>query len=449
MSINAVIVICYFVFESYTYPQVLMYYRHHDNMAPFLAYRLIQRFTTSNPNPNYVKAVATAFRSGKYDNFGTGKYGDMEATIAALLLHPEARSTVLDADPFIGGVKEPLMRVMALMRSMEMQQAEGHPITRIDDMDNKIGMMAYEFPTVFSFYLPEYASDGRAGEATLVSPESMIMDMPKTIGLLNGMFSLIKYGLSRCNGGFGNNWGNCNEGNFDGATAQLSFSRPFDEAAATTADHAESVVNELSTLLTSGRLSLSSRAVIKNAYIEKLADGADSALRLAQQLIITTPEFHTTNTVKLTGEVRSPPALPQSSGAAYKAIVYVMFAGGCDSYNMLVPHTCTGSKDMYAEYALVREEVALKKEALRVLDGTTANQICETFGVHPQLQNVQGMYNDGDLLFFTNTGVLTKETDKHNYSRDTVTQLFAHNWMQREAQRVDPLKEEDGTGKYK
>lgn len=56
------------------------------------------------------------------------------------------------------------------------------------------------------------------------------------------------------------------------------------------------------------------------------------------------------------------------------------------------------------------------------------------------------MYNDGDLLFFTNTGILTKETDKQNYNQDTVTQLFAHNWMQREAQRVDPLKQQDGTG---
>eukprot|EP00956_Cyclotella_meneghiniana_P012269 scaffold17437_cov79-Cyclotella_meneghiniana.AAC.1 len=123
-----------------------------------------------------------------------------------------------------------------------------------------------------------------------------------------------------------------------------------------------------------------------------------------------------------------------------------MFAGGADSYNMLVPHTCTGEKDLYAEYAQVREEIALKKENLRVLQGTTDNQICEKFGVHPQLEAVQGMYDDGDLLFFTNTGVLTKETDKQNYSRDTVTQLFAHNWMQREAQRVDPLKNADGTG---
>jgi uncharacterized protein (DUF1501 family) len=56
------------------------------------------------------------------------------------------------------------------------------------------------------------------------------------------------------------------------------------------------------------------------------------------------------------------------------------------------------------------------------------------------------LFNDGDLLFFANTGVLTKETDKENYWRDTETQLFAHNFMQQAAQRIDPLKAEDGTG---
>lgn len=423
--------------------------RYHDNTAPFIAIRLIQRFTTSNPNPNYVKAVAEAFQSGTYGDFGTGKYGDMEATVAAVLLEPEARSTVLRADPFIGRVNEPILLITTLMRSMELELAEGQPIARLSDMYNKIGMMAHDFPSVFSFYLPEYVPDGRPGAASLVSPEAQIMDMPKTIGILNGMFSLIKYGLGACNGGFGSSWYTCNEGRFGGAEGHLSFARPFYNDTTTEDEHTAAVVNELSTLLTSGRLSSASRQVIQTAYKERLSDpsgGADAALRLAQQLIVTTPEFQTTNTVKFSGQVRSLPEPPQPSGTPYKAIIYVMFAGGADSYNMLVPHTCTGGKDLYAEYAQVREEIALKKETLRVLQGTTDNQICEKFGVHPQLEAVQGMYDDGDLLFFTNTGVLTKETDKQNYSRDTVTQLFAHNWMQREAQRVDPLKTKDGTG---
>lgn len=434
-------IICKFCGNHWLYVNIIsklhdipFFCRYHDNTAPFIAIRLIQRFTTSNPNPRYVKAVASAFREGKYGDFGSGKYGDMEATIAAVLLDPEARSVVLGVDPFIGRVHEPLLRVIALMRSMELQQDEGHPITRLNDMDVKIGMMAHSFPTVFSFYLPEYEPDGRPGAASLVSPEAQIMDMPKTIGLLNGIFSLIKYGLSNCYGGFGTNWKTCHESYFVGAQSYLSFARPFDETTSAE-EHTAAVVKELSTLLTSGRLSSSSRQVIEAAYKEKLSDpsgGAAAGLRLAQQLIATTPEFHTTNTVKLSGQVRSLPEQPQSSGTPYKAIVYVMFSGGCDSFNMLVPHTCTGEKDLYAEYAQVREEVALKKEDLRVLNGTTDNQLCEKFGVHPQLEAVQKMYNDGDLLFFSNTGVLTKETDKHNYSRDTVTQLFAHNWMQRE-----------------
>ena len=36
----------------------------HPNTPPFIAHRLIQRMTTSNPSPKYVKAVATAFSTG-------------------------------------------------------------------------------------------------------------------------------------------------------------------------------------------------------------------------------------------------------------------------------------------------------------------------------------------------------------------------------------------------
>ena len=79
----------------------------------------------------------------------------------------------------------------------------------------------------------------------------------------------------------------------------------------------------------------------------------------------------------------------QQSGTPYKAIVYVMFGGGCDSYNMLVPHTCTGSKDMYAEYAQVREEVALKKADLRVLNGTTDTSVAKRPAKSPNFSHPQ------------------------------------------------------------
>lgn len=44
---------------EYETEAALDHYLHHDNTAPFIAIRLIQRFTTSNPSPRYVKEVAT------------------------------------------------------------------------------------------------------------------------------------------------------------------------------------------------------------------------------------------------------------------------------------------------------------------------------------------------------------------------------------------------------
>lgn len=107
------------------------------------------------------------------------KYGDLAATIAAVLLDPEARSVSLDADPFKGNIREPLLRLMSLMRGMELQLSPGQPIVKLLDLDYKIGMMAHCFRSVFSFMLPEYVPGGRPREATLVAPEAMLMDMPK------------------------------------------------------------------------------------------------------------------------------------------------------------------------------------------------------------------------------------------------------------------------------
>ena len=78
---------------------------YHRNMAPFLALKLAQRFGESNPSPSYIKSISTAFRSGVYAHpstgiwFGSGQYGCLEATIAAVLLDEEIVDPILDADP--------------------------------------------------------------------------------------------------------------------------------------------------------------------------------------------------------------------------------------------------------------------------------------------------------------------------------------------------------------
>ena len=84
---------------------------------------MIQRFVTSNPSPRYIKAVATAFKTGSYrdgvKHFGAGKRGDLAATLAAVLLDREATSTVLENDPSKGTIREPMTKIIHLMRALE------------------------------------------------------------------------------------------------------------------------------------------------------------------------------------------------------------------------------------------------------------------------------------------------------------------------------------------
>ena len=63
---------------------------NHDNVGPFLATRLIERLTTSNPSPQYVERVARVFN----DN-GQGIRGDLGAVVKAILLDAEARSDMM------------------------------------------------------------------------------------------------------------------------------------------------------------------------------------------------------------------------------------------------------------------------------------------------------------------------------------------------------------------
>eukprot|EP00040_Diaphanoeca_grandis_P028845 m.167802 g.167802 ORF g.167802 m.167802 type:complete len:2710 (-) comp31477_c0_seq1:197-8326(-) len=203
----------------------------HDNTAPFLAIRLIQRLTTSNPSPRYVKAVAEAFTTGTYQGKGSGDYGDLTATVTAILMDREARATVLDSDPNFGRLREPLLKILHLMRSMEYTSKEGVEVM-LQQMDLKIGQGAHQQPSVFSYYLPDFSPDGAVAAAGLVSPESQLSTAPFVIGFLNGMNSLIDVGLSSCDYGFGDSiWGtkrlNCRQGSA-GSDGQMEYRTPLD-----------------------------------------------------------------------------------------------------------------------------------------------------------------------------------------------------------------------------
>ena len=121
---------------------------YHPNTAPFVAHRLIQRFTTSNPTPRYVRAVATAFSTGAFGGtVYSGRYGDLSATIAAILLDREASSPTLDADPTHGVMREPLLKLHSFLRSMEFASRDEREI-EMPNIEVDIGMEAHKSPSV-------------------------------------------------------------------------------------------------------------------------------------------------------------------------------------------------------------------------------------------------------------------------------------------------------------
>ena len=244
---------------------VLDHYFYQDNVAPFLCTRIMQRFQFSNPSPRFVGQCVKAFRTGLYQSgsqtFGSGDYGSLEAMVASIVLDKEATDNSVASDPSFGSVKAPMLKVLHLMRSMEFAISlpttlTGNPLqttynTRLWKIAEKIGDGPYEFPTVFSHFLPEYVPDsGPALPAQLTSPEAMVQTMPNIINVLNGMYSMVKYGLSDCNSGFGlyPGYAECR----DNGKYERSIGHLFYEPEGTT-DFERAA--DLSLLLTAGRLS--------------------------------------------------------------------------------------------------------------------------------------------------------------------------------------------------
>jgi len=58
---------------------------------------------------------------------------------------------------------------------------------------------------------------------------------------------------------------------------------------------------------------------------------------------------------------------------------------------------------------------------------SAANQPCSSFVVHPELKFMKELYDQQDLLWVANAGVVNQNgMTKNNFNAKTKTQLFAH-----------------------
>ena len=255
---------------------------------------------------------------------------------------------------------------------------------------------------------------------------------------MKGVFSLIKWGTTRCYGGFGHYMGRCRkEGTYDNSSGHLHFEpRKM---------HFWGIINELDILLTGGRLSSSARSIIRGAM---WGTQIEQNLRKAQQLVVASPDFHSSGLFnrdnKKTGD-GDDSAVPREAAKPYKAIVYVFMNGGADTFNLLIPHSGCGEKDLYAEYTMTRGNVALDRQLLHPINAT--NQPCTQFGIHPNVPFLQQLYQEGDASFFANTGVLYEPSTKNNYLSNHIrTRLFDHHSQKKVAQEVRTNKDQFDTG---
>ncbi|HEX2749321.1 MAG TPA: DUF1800 family protein, partial [Verrucomicrobiales bacterium] len=163
---------------------------NHPNVGPFMGRLLIQRLVTSNPSPAYVGRVAAAFA-----NNGQGVRGDMKAFIKAILLDPEARDPAMMNDPNFGKLREPFLRCVNLARAFNAYTASGWYYLDAFTLDHVQEPM--KSPSVFNFYLPDYAPPGTLVEHGLVAPEFQIINATSATMAPNYFWNAITGGLHR------------------------------------------------------------------------------------------------------------------------------------------------------------------------------------------------------------------------------------------------------------
>lgn len=165
---------------------------NHPNVGPFVCRSLIQRLVTSNPSPGYVYRCSQAF-----DNNGAGVRGDMAAVVRTILLDYEARSTTVAARNDAGHLREPVVRILALMRAVDAEPRNGRwrILNALGGQNGlQVGETPLNSPTVFNFFEPGFALPGEVAQAGLVSPEFQIASETTLVTAANFMQTLLGNG---------------------------------------------------------------------------------------------------------------------------------------------------------------------------------------------------------------------------------------------------------------
>jgi len=146
------------------------------NVAPFVSYRLIQRFVMSNPSPAYVGRVASVFQSSQ---------GNLQSVITALLTDPEAQSEGT------GKLAEPVLYATNLLRALNAAITAPDALTA---QGTAMGQTPLSPGSVFSYFSPFY----NVPEMTPppVAPEFQALNASTALARANFAYRVATNGIS-------------------------------------------------------------------------------------------------------------------------------------------------------------------------------------------------------------------------------------------------------------
>lgn len=274
------------------------------NVGPFISRQLIQRFTTSAPEPDYVQRVANAFDAGTYTlpnqvRVGAGRKGDLAATLAAILFDPDVRDDAALSDIRFGKVREPLLRFTHWARAFDADASRPEYGLELFDLSSPdaLSQHPYRARSVFNFYRPGYVAPGtESGAEGLTAPELQIVNATSTTGYINFMTFWAFGGQSMIP--------------LDELTMELEeMGVPVNQAALerafvpdyadeiALANDASALIDHLDGLLAYGSLSADTKSAIIRAIEAEAIDGLgdqqalQDRVSLAVMLVMTSPDY--------------------------------------------------------------------------------------------------------------------------------------------------------------
>jgi uncharacterized protein (DUF1501 family) len=124
-----------------------------------------------------------------------------------------------------------------------------------------------------------------------------------------------------------------------------------------------------------------------------------------------------------------------ADNSSYKALVCVFLYGGNDCHNTLIP--IATPQQSYSQYAAIRGSLALPQQQLCPITAAAG----AVYGLHPSMQALQGVYQQGKAAFLANVGSLVVPITRQQYLNKSAAipdSLFSHSNQTNQWQTARP-----------